>query len=186
MVSKAKEGQANLRRDYYQKKKPIASQMDELKTQIAGCNRKMKELEAKIKNIKEGTQDEIYTVQMKKLKQQLVQLKQERDASLAQLESDTTQKISAITEITDRRLKRKEIISQAQDARVQIWQTYNSKKEEIDKLIHTAKKEHNQRMEEAAWQKAQERKLEAEKEKSETKAQNISVEKGPTCNFEHR
>lgn len=169
ILKKSKERQAELRKLYYQKKKPLTAEMHKLKLAHRQCRHKIKELEKMIQDIKEGGgPDYEYIEQMNDLRQELAELRDKHKKALAKLQNEVDAKIAALVDKEHRAKARKQILTDAKDKELRLHQDYSKEKELIAARMDKAKAAHRKRMKER-------RELRKEEEKVQGK--------GPSCNF---
>lgn len=169
ILRKSKERQAELRKLYYQKKKPLAAEMHKLKLAHRQCRHKIKELEKMIQDIKQGGgPDYEYIEKTKNLKQELAEAKNELKKALAKLQNEVDTKIAALADKEHRAKARKQIFTDAKDKELRLHQDYSKEKELIAARMDKAKAAHRKHMKERR-----------ELRKKEEKVQS----KGPSYNF---
>lgn len=168
IVRKAREKQAELRKDYYCKKRPLAGEMNKLKITHRECGHKIKKLERKIKEIQEGKgPDYEYEEQIRPLKQELAELKEGLNDALVKLQNETDEKLAALTDKEHRARARKQILSEAKEKELELWQEYSKKKEIIVAKIDKAKAAYRERLRQRRAKRRQEQQSGG----------------GPSCNF---
>jgi chromosome segregation ATPase len=165
-IQESKERSAQLRKDYHEKKAPLAKQINSLKTALAVSKRNIKIYERKLDKIKEGfIEDESYEETINDLKLKLQQNRDSYHQSLADLENDTNQKLAALEGKDMKEQQRKAILSQAKAQEVALFKDYGSKKAAIKKQIEDITKDYRKRLNENRRLAAQKKAEEAQQQK---------------------
>ena len=149
-IRKSKADQAELRNDYYTKKKPLAKELDVLNKKHHKTEKRIKALEKKLDKISEGYVDnDEYEKQLASLRSELDTARSEYKKALLDIKEKVTNDIAAISDRSKKSKISRDIRSEAKIKEHKLFKEYQSTKIEIKERISEIKKKNKQIIERA-------------------------------------
>jgi len=170
VVREGKERQAQLRKTYYDKKKPLAKKLYSLKDQAAEVKRKVKKLQHKKDRLAEGKFANLdYEEKLEDLKAQIKALDNKYLMQKADLKSEFNEKVDALSEQIGEKRARKRLAQEYASKKADLRATFLEKKVPLSDQYEALKKEYRQ------WQKTRSQEWNTKKKGQQVKAKKKKV-----------
>jgi hypothetical protein len=159
-IRESKMEQKKLRDGYYKNKKPLAIEYDRLKRERGICKRSIKKLTKKIDRLASDPDSEAYEAEIKELKSRIRERKEKRDNAITGIRENADREIAAITDMSKKSTIKKQILSNAKDAELELHKEYAVDKAAIVAKIDTARSEYKNNLKLWRMKKSTQRKEE--------------------------